>query len=231
MILAINTAVSQYCIAIAKEEGVILGECYFGMKKDNFKELVPIFQFMLKSLNLDLKQLSKIFLVLGPGRFTGLRVGISFAKGFSYCLNIPIVGVNSIDALAQNIPSVDSKLYVFVESRRDEWFVGTYTKSQNGKLKRMGEPKVVRRNELRGLFSGKVKVLGHDYEMTAPILKEELGDMVELLPPFYWAFRSSGIIAAGLEALSKEGIQKVEEVLPIYMREPDIRKNNEKKSH
>jgi len=224
MILVINTAVSQYCVAIAKEDGVILGECYIGMKKDNFKELVPTFQFLLHSLNLELKQLTRIFLVLGPGRFTGLRVGISFAKGLAYCLNIPIVGVNSLDALAKNIPYVDSNLYVFVESRKDEWFVGSYSNGKDGRLIKITEPMVVGRDKLKGLFSGTERVLGHDYETTSKILKEELGDSVKLFPPFYWTFKSSGIIAAGMEAMLSERIKRVEDILPIYMREPDIRK-------
>lgn len=221
MILSINTSVPEYSVSLSSMDGSIIAEYYSGTKKENFKDLAPAVEFLFKATERQIKELEAIFVAVGPGRFTGLRVGLSLAKGLAYTLQIPILGVNSLDALACSIPIFYPKVVVFLESRRDEWFVGVYENGPEG-CKRKGDIKVVKKRELKGLVDEVSLVYGHNYNI-APVIKEELGDQVKLLPPWYWGFRTPGIISLGLDRLRRGEKDDPKELEPFYMRAPEFR--------
>lgn len=222
MILSINTSVPEYSVSLSSTEGHIIAEYYSGAKKENFREMAPAVEFLFKATGHQVEGLEAIFVAIGPGKFTGLRVGLSFAKGLAYALQIPIVGVNSLDALAYSIPIFHPKVAVFVDSRRDEWFMGIYEKGSEG-LRRKGEIQVVKRKELKGLEREAPLILGHNYPGLAPVIEEELGDSVRLLPPWYWGFRTSGIVSLGLERLRKGEKDDPRVLEPLYLRAPEFR--------
>lgn len=222
MILSINTSVPEYCVSICDMDGSIVCEYYSGGVKENFKDLVPAVEFLLKATSKRVEELKAVFVAIGPGKFTGLRVGLSFAKGLAYALHIPIVGINSLDALAANIPLWPLRVATFIESRRDEWFVGLYERKEGG-LERCGEVLVIRREAIRDISLQGVWVLGHNYHGLVPVIQQECGGNVNFFPPCYWGLRSSGIIFLGLERLKKGESDDPKELVPLYMREPEFR--------
>ena len=87
---------------------------------DTSSKIMPVIDDAFKSTNLNINDIDKIFVVNGPGSFTGIRVGVTIAKTISYCLNIPLIKLSELELLATtptnnyNMPIIDARRgYVF----------------------------------------------------------------------------------------------------------------------
>lgn len=89
---------------------------------------------LLKEACLSFKEVEQIAVGLGPGRFTGVRVSVNAAKAFSYALNVPIVGVDSLTLLAQNAPESELPLLVLVNAHKNKLYFANYQYQRNGWL-------------------------------------------------------------------------------------------------
>ena len=99
LILGIETATHQVGCAIGGHEGVI---ALFESSRDrrHAETLVPAIEFVMKQARIGLDEISVVAVDVGPGLFTGLRVGVAAAKAMASALRVPMVGVPSLDLLA-----------------------------------------------------------------------------------------------------------------------------------
>jgi len=120
MILAINTTTTQFGLAILDKDGTVNAEYVLSSKKSGSTLLMPALDFIIKNLNISVKDLKCVVVAIGPGSFTGLKIGLSVAKGISFSLGIPIIGVSSLEALASQIPYCDIPITAMIDSRKRE---------------------------------------------------------------------------------------------------------------
>ena len=139
MLLAINTSTPQFSIALLRKTGSLLAEQIVSAPSRNFQALVPAFHNLLKASGADPKDLSAVAVAVGPGSFTGLRVGIALAKGLCQGLGIPIIGVSSLEALASQCVDASIPICPLIDSRRGEVFTALFHRSREGNLVRMSE--------------------------------------------------------------------------------------------
>lgn len=85
---------------------------------------MPLIRELLKENNLDINEINQIVVVNGPGSFTGVRIGVTIAKTISYCLNIPIKVISSLEILACNVKCDNDKIVAFND--RNGYFVGKF---------------------------------------------------------------------------------------------------------
>jgi tRNA threonylcarbamoyladenosine biosynthesis protein TsaB len=130
LILNIDTATSVANVSIA-ENGIVLSHLTNDRQKDHAGFLQPAIKSILLESNRSLTQLSAVSVVTGPGSYTGTRVGLASAKGLCYGLKIPLLGINTLEALAfsaiQN-GGIDSKALIapMIDARRMEVFTAVY---------------------------------------------------------------------------------------------------------
>ena len=122
-ILAFDTSTEQFSISILKNNKIVLNLTKT-LNKTYSKFLVPILEESLKQSKLDIKKINNILISLGPGSFTGVRLGISAAKGLGMPHKINILGFNNMDIL---IKSVDSnikgkKLVAIIKSKKNNYY-------------------------------------------------------------------------------------------------------------
>lgn len=86
--------------------------------------LMPVIDEALKKSNLNINEINKIFVCNGPGSFTGIRIGLTFAKTLAWTLNIPVVPISTLEALASNHASM-----ALINARRGYVFAGGYNDS------------------------------------------------------------------------------------------------------
>lgn len=93
------------------------------------EKLLTIVLHVLRSGETTLEQLEAIAVSIGPGSFTGLRIGLSTAKGLSFALDTPVIAVPTFEAIAeagrQKHPSVSS-VVVLMDAKKDDWYVGRF---------------------------------------------------------------------------------------------------------
>lgn len=129
-ILHIETSTKACSIALSNDR-ILLGSRHVDEGMNHSVVLAPAIEDLLKSNNLVPAQLNAISVSSGPGSYTGLRVGCSLAKAMAYALNIPLLAVPTLRALAQagfkKFPEADVVMPM-VDARRDEVFTAIYNK-------------------------------------------------------------------------------------------------------
>ena len=110
----------------------MLGEASWTSTNRHTAALAPAVQNMMSSLGVEEKKLKAIAIALGPGSFTSLRVGLSFVKGMSLGLGIPVIGVPTLDIIASQQPVSEMPLYAFLQAGRGKLAASLYT-AQRGR--------------------------------------------------------------------------------------------------
>lgn len=132
-ILALDSSGLVASVAVMEDENLI-AEYTMNYKKTHSQTLLPMLDEVKKMIELDLSTLDAIAVAAGPGSFTGLRIGSATAKGLGLALNLPIVPVKTVDALAYNLYGTDKLVCPLMDARRNQVYTGVYTfqKKENG---------------------------------------------------------------------------------------------------
>lgn len=120
-VLAIDTALGL-CSAAVVEDGRVLATGSEAMQQGHQERLAPLVATIMADSNVDFDALDRIGVTVGPGSFTGLRVGLSFAKGLGLALDIPVVGFDSLDIIAASAPREGPGL-ALIDARRGQAYV------------------------------------------------------------------------------------------------------------
>jgi tRNA threonylcarbamoyladenosine biosynthesis protein TsaB len=124
-ILAIDTSGSVCTVAVLHDDK-ILAEAYVDNKKTHSRSLAPMIDEWLSRGDLRLSEIDLLACAIGPGSFTGLRIGVSTIKAFCHALNKKCVGVNTLDALAQNLFGEKRIVCPIIDARRGEVYSSSY---------------------------------------------------------------------------------------------------------
>ena len=138
LVLGIETATSQVGVAVGGHEGTI-ASFRSARERRHAETLVPAVKFCCETAQIKLSQLGVVAVDVGPGLFTGLRVGLATAKAIAHACRIPMVGVSSLDLTAFPARFGDRLIVSTVDARRGEVFWATYRRAPGG-IQMMSEP-------------------------------------------------------------------------------------------
>ncbi len=141
MLLAIDTATRYASLALYDEMGVI-SEQTWRSENNHSVELIPAVARMLSQQKLKPQSLTGIAVATGPGSFTGLRIGMSVAKGLCLALGIPIVGIPTLDIITYAVGDPGGRVLAVLEAGRGRICVGAYH-FEKGLPVQEGETKLV----------------------------------------------------------------------------------------
>lgn len=134
IILNIDTAQDIASVCLAKDD-TILQTAFSENQKDHASWLHPVINELLQKNNLTIQQLTAVAASTGPGSYTGLRVGLSAAKGFCFALKIPLITAGSLNMLAYAVKAqADDLIVPAIDARRMEIFTAVYDKNLEEKI-------------------------------------------------------------------------------------------------
>jgi tRNA threonylcarbamoyladenosine biosynthesis protein TsaB len=131
IILGIDTATPQVGCAIGGHEGP-LASFHASRGRRHAETLAPAIEFVCRQARFDLSEVSVVAVDIGPGLFTGLRVGLATAKAMASALRVPMIGITSLDLLAYPERRSDRLLAAMVDARRGEVFWALYRQVPGG---------------------------------------------------------------------------------------------------
>lgn len=140
IILGIETATMQVGCAIGGVEGV-LASFTAARGRRHAESLVPAVDFLCEQAQVGLGEVSVVAVDIGPGLFTGLRVGVATAKALALALRVPMIGLSSLDLLAFALHHTDGLIATVIDARRGEVFAALY-RSVPGGVQRVAAPRV-----------------------------------------------------------------------------------------
>jgi tRNA threonylcarbamoyladenosine biosynthesis protein TsaB len=134
-ILAIETSGRHGSIALLtgnSDRSEVLSEILLGGDERTAQILAPRIRTMLGDHNWSPTSVDLVAVAVGPGSFTGLRIGVTTAKTFAYAANTELLGVNTLEAIATQAPAADGRLWAVLDAQRQELFAATFAQSEAG---------------------------------------------------------------------------------------------------
>lgn len=224
LILGLDTATVQVSCAVGGHEGV-LAATQSSRAKRHAETLVPAIEFTCRQARIELKDVSVVAVDLGPGLFTGLRVGVATAKAMAHALRVPMIGVSSLDLVAFPVRFTHRLIVAAIDARRGELFYGFYRQVPGG-IQRLSEHQVGSPDDLASelLATGEDCLLVGDgalryREVFEGLNKVDIGD-----EEFAYPSATSLVMLAHAQAL-REQFVKPWELQPLYLRKPDAEIN------
>ena len=224
LILGVTTSTMQVGCAIGGHEGV-LASVHSSRGKRHAESLTPSIAFLRQQARIDLHEIGCVAVDVGPGLFTGLRVGIAAAKAMSHALRVPMIGVASLDLLAFPVRWSPRLIVAAIDARRGELFTASYRQVPGG-LQRLGERRLSSPDDLAGELGAtreEILLVGdgalRHCDAFADLSNVELGDQGLAHPS-----AASLVQLAHARAL-REDFVKPWELEPLYLRRPDAEIN------
>jgi tRNA threonylcarbamoyladenosine biosynthesis protein TsaB len=133
-LLVIDTAASVCAAAVIDAFGTVLAERSETMERGHAERLIPMVDEVLADAGHGYAQLTRIGVSVGPGSFTGVRVGLSAARGLALALGIPAIGITTLEAIAAEavVALGGSPVFVAIDARRDELYVQYFDRDAQG---------------------------------------------------------------------------------------------------
>lgn len=127
LILHIDTAVDGASVCLARD-AALLQPAMSNRQKDQAGWLHTSIRQLMKDSHLEMKELGAVAVTIGPGSYTGLRVGLSAAKGLCFALNIPLIAINTLEMMAFSINKTEKDAWIcpMIDARRMEVFTAVY---------------------------------------------------------------------------------------------------------
>ncbi|WP_278952772.1 tRNA (adenosine(37)-N6)-threonylcarbamoyltransferase complex dimerization subunit type 1 TsaB [Lactobacillus apis] len=129
-ILSISTATKELSVALNEDERLIVEKNELD-ERNHSEHLDPIIDEILNKNKLKLKDIDRFAVAIGPGSYTGLRIGVTTVKMFASILNKEVVGVSTLQALAASCSEEDTLVVAGIDARNDNFFAGAYL-NENG---------------------------------------------------------------------------------------------------
>ncbi len=214
-ILALDAATGA-CSAALLAEGRVLASRFLAMGRGQSEVLMPMVVEVMQEAGMDYADLDLIAATAGPGGFTGLRLGLSAARGLALAAGKPCVGVSTFAAIAAGLTDEERagrNLLVAVDGKRADFFIQLY-----GTVGQILDPAfaAVPGEVAKHLSPGPWLVAGDG----APYLREALADY----PNIFWADGNGLPDAIHVAAVAERDFLRGQALLPlpIYMRSPDV---------
>jgi len=213
-ILGIETAANICGTALANEKRII-AEKNTDAKNQHSSLIFNQIDDLLKSSNIEPNQIDGVAVSIGPGSYTGLRIGLSAAKGIAFGLNIPILGIPTLDSLAQQYRGLNKNIWATLPFRRNELYLCKYSISKFGFIKNTGYL-VMKTSEFLKKINHKIVVVGKVKDKVKEIL--ESNKLIEMIPFSELGLKSGIIAEMGIEKMKKQQTDDLFQLEPLYLK-------------
>lgn len=160
LILGIDTSTNVGSVAIYSDTKGILGEITININKTHSENIMVMIDNLFHLTGTTMKDIDKIAVSIGPGSFTGIRIGVAVAKGLACSTNCKIAGINELDIIAKNSTANDIEICSIIDARKERGYYCTF-KYENNSLKQLEEysvgelrPFLEKRKEIKTLYLG-----------------------------------------------------------------------------
>jgi len=212
-ILCIETSTTNCSVSLSKKgETLVLKEDY----NNNYSHAERLHLFIEEVINeakITTKDLSAIAISKGPGSYTGLRIGVSAAKGLCFALEIPLISVSTLEALADQIKINEGIIITMLDARRMEVYSAVFDKHNN--QIRETKAQVLDENSFKSyLNEGKVYFVGNGVQKSKEVITHENAFFIENKLP-----SSENMSKIAYDKYKKSDIEDVAYFEPFYLKD------------
>ena len=215
-ILAVDTATTS-CSAAIVNDGLVSAELSTVNNQTHSKHLMNMIDTVCGMSGVKIADMNGFAVTVGPGSFTGLRIGISTVKGLARSLDKPVVGVSSLDALAWQCTPVNYLVCALLDARRHEVYCCRY-RFRDGELKKEGAEQVLSPGEVIGDIREPCLFVGSGAVLYKEQIADKLGDSAHFAGWHHDNIRASSVAGLSLERFIHQKTDDVALLVPRYIR-------------
>lgn len=218
--LAIDTSTRIAGVAVSRQ-GELLVEVTWRAGVNHTRELVPALQRALAQAHVSLEEVDGLVVARGPGSFSGLRVGMSVAKGLAYALEVPLVGVSTLEVAAYQHAASPWVICPLHDAGRGEVAAALYRSGSRG-WRRLMEEQVTSLTDLMDHLSGTSLFCGEVPPWARAALADRLGRKSRFADVASQVRRPAYLAALGWRRLAAQEYDDVATLQPLYLRRPPV---------
>ncbi|MCR4671775.1 MAG: tRNA (adenosine(37)-N6)-threonylcarbamoyltransferase complex dimerization subunit type 1 TsaB [Lachnospiraceae bacterium] len=219
LILALESSGLVASAALVSEDKVI-GEYTSNFKKTHSQTLLPMMDAVLKLTGIDIKEIDAVAVSGGPGSFTGLRIGSATAKGMGLALDVPIINVPTLEAIAYNACGTEGVVCPLMDARRNQGYTGVY-EFEGDTIRTIIEQQALPVEEIISRVNAlgrKVIYLGDGVPVYRDIIEKSTA-VPYLIAPMHMSVQRAGTLGALAVQYYKAGrVETAAEHHPDYLR-------------
>lgn len=217
-ILALEASAKSVSVAVT-ENGTLLAQAYQDRGLTHSVTLMPLLDGMLKTAGLTLDDMDIIAVAQGPGSFTGIRIGVSAAKGLAWAKALPCCGVSTLEAMAYGVTDFEGVVVGAMDARRQQVYNALF-RTENGCVMRLCADRAVAMElvaeELAAMPEPKL-IVGDGAVLLYDFL-QKAGIGCRLTSPLHRQQSAAGVALAA-EHLAAQGLTcSAQELQPVYLR-------------
>lgn len=231
-VLGIDTATATASAALVEEGKLVLEEVRSGHTRSeglaptdrgNHAEiLLPLVDTILKRAALPLSEISAFAVSIGPGSFTGLRIGLSTVKGLAFGWNIPVVGVPTLLAVAARVTDWDGLICPFLDARKKEVYAALFCKKAET-LERLTQdlvcaPESIIRSIQSSGYREPCLFIGDGIKVYGDLIKSSLGDDAVITLGESYPSTAFAVARLGEERVRRQEFDPLGPLVPLYLR-------------
>ncbi len=223
LILAIDTSTPCSSVALTRgdvHQGELVATLSLNSNRTHSRRLLTGIDWLLSENSIDFADIDGLAVGLGPGSFTGLRIGMATVKGLATAMDKPLLGVSTLDALALCC-SGEKPVCVLLDARKKEVYRRWYQSDEQGVFRQQGSIKALKADELAAEVLEPTLMVGDGLFIYGDFLKEILGDFVTMapLPLSYPSAAAIGFLCC--EQLHAGDVMPLDSAVPLYVRASD----------
>lgn len=220
LILGLDTTSRHVSLALSRDDHILI-EYNFVTRDELSAGLIPALSFVVKSVGVAVSEIDLYGIGIGPGLFTGLRVGLTTLKGILLPAPKPVVPVVTLEALVWKLRQSRRVLVPLIDARRREVYMGVYRFGNDSLPEEILSPRLAAVDELSGILAGHENLRFTGNGVAA--YRRELGKM---FPGFRSRGRSSFLASeicriAAVRHARGEFVESLGDIRPLYLRPPD----------
>ncbi len=216
LVLGVETSTMQGGAALVGDHG-LCSEYTLNVEATHSERLLPTIERMLRDAGIGLDALSGLAVSIGPGSFTGLRIGLSTVKGLAYATGLPVVGVPTLEALACSVAFAREQICPVLDARKQEVYAALF-RWERGELVRIMEDTALAPEALCGKIRRPTIFLGDGLAVYGEMFRQLLAAHMLVPPPPSRGARPAWVAELGRQRLLRGERDAVETLVPRYLR-------------
>jgi len=209
-------------------DGHVVASVSLASRVTHSRRLITTIDWLLKESQVDWQQVDGIGIGLGPGSFTGLRIGMATAKGLATAVNKPVIGIGTLDSIGMNCHS-SRLICVVLDARKKQVYSCFYRSDKSGMVRRIGEVQALSPQKLAECIGEPALIIGDGINVYKELWQDQLGDVARFGPSTLLYPSASVIGHLACRKLIDGDVDDGSHLVPLYVRSSDAELSLKKK--
>lgn len=219
-ILALETATIAGSVAVFDDSEGLISEITINVKIAHAERLMNSVDMLLKASAVSIKDIDAFAVSIGPGSFTGLRIGLSTAKGLAFATNKPLVPVETLDAFARTLPLCQHLICPMFDARKNEVYTALY-RWQDSLCKKIIPETAINPEDFLKKIKEPTVFLGDGTKIYKKLILDILKDNAKFAPESKMSPSASSVAEIAIEKLKNGITADTVSLTPFYIRKSE----------